>query len=458
MSIGAFADRRGAGAGARAARDVRGHRPGSAGSGRSSARAMALFMFGFIGLPPAGLFLGKFYAFSARHRARLGVARDRRRRRHRGLDLLLPRHRARDVHASPRRSPSRPPAARLRATSPLGTAVLLAARRHDRELRRRRAAARHRARRGRRPHLPALMPRARRRPRRRGHAARRSSRPCADWTRRSRITLVENELVGRRVLLLGVHPVEDAAPPARDRLPSPARARARGASLDPEQVFWWRDQIAGKDDTSQVKWLARLGAEVVRGKGASSLRASARRRRRRSSPTTSSWSPPARCRRCRRSRGSTACRALDEPRSERARARCPRASSSSAAARSAASWRSSTRGWARSVTLVQSGDYLLPTGRPRGRRAARRTLRGGRDRALPQRARDEGRRRPRASGYASSSRAASLWSRRTSSSPPAGGRTSKASASSTSTSTSGSRASRSTSGSRPATASGPPAT
>ena len=27
--------------------------------------AMAIFMFGFIGLPPAGLFLGKFYAFSA---------------------------------------------------------------------------------------------------------------------------------------------------------------------------------------------------------------------------------------------------------------------------------------------------------------------------------------------------------------------------------------------------------
>ena len=26
---------------------------------------MSLFMFGFIGLPPAGLFLGKFYAFSA---------------------------------------------------------------------------------------------------------------------------------------------------------------------------------------------------------------------------------------------------------------------------------------------------------------------------------------------------------------------------------------------------------
>ena len=27
--------------------------------------AMTLFMFGFIGLPPAGLFIGKFYAFSA---------------------------------------------------------------------------------------------------------------------------------------------------------------------------------------------------------------------------------------------------------------------------------------------------------------------------------------------------------------------------------------------------------
>jgi NADH-quinone oxidoreductase subunit N len=26
---------------------------------------MAVFMFGFIGLPPAGLFLGKFYAFAA---------------------------------------------------------------------------------------------------------------------------------------------------------------------------------------------------------------------------------------------------------------------------------------------------------------------------------------------------------------------------------------------------------
>jgi NADH-quinone oxidoreductase subunit N len=29
------------------------------------AAAMAIFMFGFVGLPPAGIFLGKFYAFAA---------------------------------------------------------------------------------------------------------------------------------------------------------------------------------------------------------------------------------------------------------------------------------------------------------------------------------------------------------------------------------------------------------
>ena len=89
--------------------------PASAGSGPSTAIAMAIFMFGFIGLPPAGLFLGKFYAFSAR-RPRLGLARDRRRRRHGRLDLLLPRRRPGDVHAAPAGFASRPRAARRRAT------------------------------------------------------------------------------------------------------------------------------------------------------------------------------------------------------------------------------------------------------------------------------------------------------------------------------------------------------
>jgi NADH-quinone oxidoreductase subunit N len=64
MSIGAFA--------IVAARERELARPvtldGMAGMGwerPGMGAAMTLFMFGFIGLPPAGLFIGKFYAFSA---------------------------------------------------------------------------------------------------------------------------------------------------------------------------------------------------------------------------------------------------------------------------------------------------------------------------------------------------------------------------------------------------------
>jgi dihydrolipoamide dehydrogenase len=39
------------------------------------------------------------------------------------------------------------------------------------------------------------------------------------------------------------------------------------ATIDPEQIFWWRDKNAGKDDTSQVKWLTGMDAELVRGQG-----------------------------------------------------------------------------------------------------------------------------------------------------------------------------------------------
>ena len=78
--------------------------------------AMTLFMFGFIGLPPAGLFIGKFYAFSAAVDRGLGLARRRRRDRNGRLDLLLPRRRPRDVLPARRSRRSRLPAARRRAS------------------------------------------------------------------------------------------------------------------------------------------------------------------------------------------------------------------------------------------------------------------------------------------------------------------------------------------------------
>ena len=47
---------------------------------------------------------------------------------------------------------------------------------------------------------------------------------------------------------------------------APGAAEAVGA-VDPARVFWWRDQIAEKDDASQAKWVAKQGAGLVRGTG-----------------------------------------------------------------------------------------------------------------------------------------------------------------------------------------------
>ena len=62
--------------------------------------AMTVFMLGFAGFPLTGGFVGKFYALLRRVRARLDLARDRRRRRDGGQPLLLPRRDPRDVHAA----------------------------------------------------------------------------------------------------------------------------------------------------------------------------------------------------------------------------------------------------------------------------------------------------------------------------------------------------------------------
>jgi pyruvate/2-oxoglutarate dehydrogenase complex dihydrolipoamide dehydrogenase (E3) component len=81
-----------------------------------------------------------------------------------------------------------------------------------------------------------------------------------------RITLIEDELVGGECSYWACIPSKTLLRPVEIAF----RARsAHGveATLDPEQIFWWRDKTAGKDDTGQVKWVTDLDAEVVRGKG-----------------------------------------------------------------------------------------------------------------------------------------------------------------------------------------------
>ena len=81
-----------------------------------------------------------------------------------------------------------------------------------------------------------------------------------------RITLVEDELVGGECSYWACIPSKTLLRPVEIAF------RAKGAhgveaTIDPEQIFWWRDKNAEKDDASQVKWVTDLDAELVRGKG-----------------------------------------------------------------------------------------------------------------------------------------------------------------------------------------------
>jgi len=79
-----------------------------------------------------------------------------------------------------------------------------------------------------------------------------------------RITLVEHELVGGECSYWACIPSKTLLRP----LEVESRARLApgvSATVDPIQVFKWRDEIAGKDDASQVKWVRGQDAEVVKG-------------------------------------------------------------------------------------------------------------------------------------------------------------------------------------------------
>jgi pyruvate/2-oxoglutarate dehydrogenase complex dihydrolipoamide dehydrogenase (E3) component len=81
------------------------------------------------------------------------------------------------------------------------------------------------------------------------------------------ITIVEQELVGGECSYWACIPSKTLLRPLelihRARL-APGAAEAVG-KIDPKRVFWWRDQVAEKDDASQAEWVAKQGAELVRG-------------------------------------------------------------------------------------------------------------------------------------------------------------------------------------------------
>jgi pyruvate/2-oxoglutarate dehydrogenase complex dihydrolipoamide dehydrogenase (E3) component len=81
-----------------------------------------------------------------------------------------------------------------------------------------------------------------------------------------RLTLVEHELVGGECSYWACIPSKTLLRP----LELAFRARltpGATATVDPVQVFKWRDEVAEKDDASQAKWVQDLGADIVRGTG-----------------------------------------------------------------------------------------------------------------------------------------------------------------------------------------------
>jgi pyruvate/2-oxoglutarate dehydrogenase complex dihydrolipoamide dehydrogenase (E3) component len=80
------------------------------------------------------------------------------------------------------------------------------------------------------------------------------------------ITLVENELIGGECSYWACIPSKTLLRPVEIAYRAKS-AHGVEATIDPEQIFWWRDQNAGKDDSSQVKWITDMDVEVARGKG-----------------------------------------------------------------------------------------------------------------------------------------------------------------------------------------------
>jgi pyruvate/2-oxoglutarate dehydrogenase complex dihydrolipoamide dehydrogenase (E3) component len=83
------------------------------------------------------------------------------------------------------------------------------------------------------------------------------------------IVVVERELAGGECSYYACLPTKTLLRPAEvlaaARL-APGAAEAITGELNPERVFWWRDQVTdGRDDSWHASWLTDLGAELVRG-------------------------------------------------------------------------------------------------------------------------------------------------------------------------------------------------
>jgi pyruvate/2-oxoglutarate dehydrogenase complex dihydrolipoamide dehydrogenase (E3) component len=82
-----------------------------------------------------------------------------------------------------------------------------------------------------------------------------------------RITVVEHELVGGECSYWACIPSKTLLRPLEIRSRAALAPGVSAPTVDVAEVFRWRDEVAGKDDRSQVTWLVKLGAEVVRGTG-----------------------------------------------------------------------------------------------------------------------------------------------------------------------------------------------
>ena len=81
-----------------------------------------------------------------------------------------------------------------------------------------------------------------------------------------RVAIVERELVAGECSYWACIPSKTLLRPVEIAFRAKS-AHGVEATLHPEQIFWWRDQNAEKDDSSQVEWVTNLDAELVRGKG-----------------------------------------------------------------------------------------------------------------------------------------------------------------------------------------------
>ena len=80
------------------------------------------------------------------------------------------------------------------------------------------------------------------------------------------ITLVERELVGGECSYWACIPSKTMLRPLELAFRGRAIPAVRVPEVDLASVFAWRDEVAAKDDTSQVEWVEGLGVELVRGK------------------------------------------------------------------------------------------------------------------------------------------------------------------------------------------------